>query len=67
MGRQPVSVRDRAEATELRNELLGRPGPRDNASEQDVETAGEAEAERLIAAEFYPRVPEVHHDLGFLT
>ena len=65
MGRQPVSVRDRAEATELMNELLGRPGPRDNAREQDVETAGEAE--RLITAEFYPRMPEVHHDLGFLT
>ena len=39
MSRQPVSVGGRADATEFRQELLGRLGLRDNASEQDVEAA----------------------------
>ncbi|NMM24608.1 MAG: hypothetical protein HHJ11_14170, partial [Phycicoccus sp.] len=39
MSRQPVSVEGRAAAAELRNELLGRLGLRENASDADVETA----------------------------
>src|SRR5665647_2323272 len=39
MSRQPVSVEGRADAAELRNELLGRLGLRENASDADVETA----------------------------
>jgi tetratricopeptide (TPR) repeat protein len=39
MSRQPVSAGGRADATEFRQELLGRLGLRDNASEQDVEAA----------------------------
>ena len=39
MSRQPVSVGGRADATEFRQELLGRLGLRDDASEQDVEAA----------------------------
>ena len=39
MSRQPVSVGGRADATEVRHELLGRLGLRDNASDQDVESA----------------------------
>jgi tetratricopeptide (TPR) repeat protein len=39
MSRQPVSVGGRADATEFRQELLGRLGLRDNASDQDVEAA----------------------------
>ena len=39
MSRQPVSVEGRADVAELRNELLGRLGLRDNASDQDVESA----------------------------
>jgi tetratricopeptide (TPR) repeat protein len=39
MSRQPVSVEGRADAAELRNELLGRLGLRDDASDQDVESA----------------------------
>jgi tetratricopeptide (TPR) repeat protein len=39
MSRQPVSVEGRADATQLRNELLGRLGLRENASDADVETA----------------------------
>src|SRR5665647_2288445 len=39
MSRQPVSVEGRADAAGLRNELLGRLGLRDDASDADVETA----------------------------
>jgi len=39
MSPQPVSVKGRADAAELRNELLGRLGLRDTASDADVETA----------------------------
>jgi tetratricopeptide (TPR) repeat protein len=39
MSRQPVSVEGRADAAGLRNELLGRLGLRENASDADVETA----------------------------
>ena len=39
MSRQPVSVGGRADATDFRHELLGRLGLRDNASDQDVESA----------------------------
>jgi tetratricopeptide (TPR) repeat protein len=39
MSRQPVSVGGRADATEVRQELLGRLGLRADASDQDVETA----------------------------
>ena len=39
MSRQPVSVKGRAEAAELRNELLSRLGLRASASDQDVESA----------------------------
>jgi tetratricopeptide (TPR) repeat protein len=39
MSGHPVSVGGRAGATEVRQELLGRLGLRDNASDQDVETA----------------------------
>ena len=39
MSRQPVSVGGRADATEFRQELLGRLGLRDNASDQEVEAA----------------------------
>ncbi len=39
MSPQPVSVKGRADATELRNELLGRLGLRASASDQDVESA----------------------------
>ena len=39
MSPQPVSVEGRADVAELRNELLGRLGLRDNASDQDVESA----------------------------
>jgi tetratricopeptide (TPR) repeat protein len=39
MSRQPVSVGGRADATELRQELLGRLGLRADASDQDVEAA----------------------------
>jgi len=39
MSRQPVSVEGRADAAQLRNELLGRLGLRENASDADVETA----------------------------
>ena len=39
MTRQSVSVEGRADAAELRNELLGRLGLRENASDADVETA----------------------------
>ena len=39
MTRQSLSVEGRADATELRNQLLGRLGLRENASDADVETA----------------------------
>jgi tetratricopeptide (TPR) repeat protein len=39
MSRHPVSVGGRADATEFRQELLGRLGLRADASDQDVETA----------------------------
>ena len=39
MSRQPVSVGGRADATEFRQELLGRLGLRADASDHDVETA----------------------------
>src|SRR5680860_1343472 len=39
MSRQPVSVEGRAAVAGLRNELLGRLGLRENASDADVETA----------------------------
>ena len=39
MSRQPVFVEGRAEATELRHELLGRLGLRANASDQELEAA----------------------------
>ena len=39
MSPQPVSVKGRLDATELRNELLGRLGLRATASDADVETA----------------------------
>ena len=39
MSRQPVSVEGRADAAQLRNELLGRLGLRENARDADVETA----------------------------
>jgi tetratricopeptide (TPR) repeat protein len=39
MSRQSVSVDGRADAAELRSELLGRLGLRENASDADVETA----------------------------
>jgi len=39
MSPQPVSVKGRADAAELRNELLGRLGLRASASDADVETA----------------------------
>ena len=39
MSPQPVSVEGRADAAGLRNELLGRLGLRENASDADVETA----------------------------
>jgi tetratricopeptide (TPR) repeat protein len=39
MSRQPVSVGGRADATEVRQELLGRLGLRADANDQDIETA----------------------------
>jgi len=39
MSRNPVSVGSRLDATEIRNELLGRLGLRSSASDQDVESA----------------------------
>jgi len=39
MSRQSLSVEGRTDATELRNELLGRLGLRESASDADVETA----------------------------
>src|SRR5665647_2254392 len=39
MSRQPLSVKGRADGAGLRNELLGRLGLRENASDADVETA----------------------------
>ena len=39
MSRQPVSVGGRADATEFRQELLGRLGLKENASDQEVEAA----------------------------
>jgi len=39
MSRQSLSVEGRADATDLRNQLLGRLGLRENASDADVETA----------------------------
>jgi tetratricopeptide (TPR) repeat protein len=39
MSRQPVSVGSRTEATEVRQELLGRLGLRADANDQDIETA----------------------------
>jgi len=39
MTRQSLSVEGRADATDLRNQLLGRLGLRENASDADVETA----------------------------
>jgi len=55
MTRQSLSVEGRADAAELRNELLGRLGLRENASDADVETAHNGLVEFL---ELAPR--EVH-------
>jgi tetratricopeptide (TPR) repeat protein len=50
MSRQPVSVGGRADVAEVRHELLGRLGLRENASDQDVETVHNGVVEFLELA-----------------
>jgi tetratricopeptide (TPR) repeat protein len=50
MSRQPVSVGGRGDVAEVRHELLGRLGLRENASDQDVETVHNGVVEFLELA-----------------